>query len=55
MNYIQNLDNNHVPKIVHPEEILSTGCLWQKLHLPMDMEGLMIGIPKTACCLSRDE
>ncbi|XP_073062389.1 uncharacterized membrane protein At1g16860-like [Primulina eburnea] len=41
--------NNRVPKIVHPQEILSTGCMWQKLHLPMDMEGLIIGISKTVC------
>ncbi|KAI3444367.1 hypothetical protein Pfo_001032 [Paulownia fortunei] len=40
--------NNDVLMIVQPQEIVSTGCLWPKLLLPGDIEGLIIGIPETA-------
>ncbi|KAL0464959.1 UNVERIFIED_CONTAM: putative membrane protein [Sesamum latifolium] len=40
--------NNDVLVIVEPQEIVSTGCLWPKLLFPVEVEGLIIGIPKRA-------
>ncbi|KAG8391979.1 hypothetical protein BUALT_Bualt01G0243700 [Buddleja alternifolia] len=34
--------------IVQPHEVISTGCLWSKLLLPADVEGVIIGTLKTA-------
>lgn len=34
--------------IVQPQELFSTGCLWQKLLLPVDVDGLILGFPDTA-------
>ncbi|KAJ7007902.1 hypothetical protein NC653_006823 [Populus alba x Populus x berolinensis] len=31
-----------------PQELFSTGCLWQKLLLPVDVDGLILGFPDTA-------
>ncbi|KAH6791568.1 hypothetical protein C2S52_002045 [Perilla frutescens var. hirtella] len=39
---------NDILMIVQPHEMLSTGCRWPKLLLPMDVEGLIIGFPETA-------
>lgn len=30
--------------IVEPPELISTGCLWQKLLLPVDIDGLILGV-----------
>ncbi|KAL0428693.1 UNVERIFIED_CONTAM: putative membrane protein [Sesamum radiatum] len=40
--------NNDVLVIVEPQEIVSTGCLWPKLLFPVEVEGLIIGIPRRA-------
>lgn len=39
---------NDVVMIVEPHEVVSTGCLWPKLLLPIDVEGLIIGLPERA-------
>ncbi|KAH6814893.1 hypothetical protein C2S51_023911 [Perilla frutescens var. frutescens] len=39
---------NDILMIAQPHEMLSTGCRWPKLLLPMDVEGLIIGFPETA-------
>ncbi|KAL2461444.1 putative membrane protein [Abeliophyllum distichum] len=40
--------NNDVVMIVQPQDVISTGCLWQKLLLPVDVDGLIIGVPERA-------
>ncbi|CAI9769603.1 unnamed protein product [Fraxinus pennsylvanica] len=40
--------NNDVVMIVQPQDVISTGCLWQKLLLPVDIDGLVIGVPERA-------
>ncbi|KAJ4845738.1 hypothetical protein Tsubulata_049941 [Turnera subulata] len=40
--------HNDLPMIVHPQELLSTGCLWHKFFLPVDTDGLIIRVPETA-------
>lgn len=40
--------NNDVVMIVQPQDVISTGCLWQKLLLPVDVDGLVIGFPEGA-------
>ncbi|KAM7476558.1 hypothetical protein LguiB_023801 [Lonicera macranthoides] len=37
--------NGEVAMIVEPPE-LSTGCLWRKLLLPVDIDGLILGVPE---------
>lgn len=39
---------NDVVMIVETHEVVSTGCLWPKLLLPIDVEGLIIGLPERA-------
>ncbi|KAF8379945.1 hypothetical protein HHK36_027411 [Tetracentron sinense] len=39
--------NNEVLMIVQPPELISTGCLWRKLLLPVDVDGLILGVPET--------
>lgn len=31
--------------IVQPPQVISTGCLWQRLLLPVDVDGLILGMP----------
>ncbi|XP_009591641.1 uncharacterized membrane protein At1g16860-like [Nicotiana tomentosiformis] len=31
--------------VTPPEELISTSCLWQKMLLPVDVDGLILGIP----------
>ncbi|KAK9122257.1 hypothetical protein Syun_019874 [Stephania yunnanensis] len=40
--------NNDVFMIVEPPELISTGCLWQKLLLPVEIDGLILRVPKTS-------
>ncbi|KAJ4836165.1 hypothetical protein Tsubulata_037423 [Turnera subulata] len=40
--------HNDLLMIVHPQELLSTGCLWHKFSLPVDIDELIIGVPETA-------
>lgn len=40
--------NNDTPMIVQPPEIISTGCLWQKLLLPVDIDGLILSVSQMA-------
>ena len=37
--------NGEVAMIVEPPE-LSTGCLWRKLLLPVDVDGMILGVPE---------
>ncbi|XP_021280802.1 LOW QUALITY PROTEIN: uncharacterized membrane protein At1g16860-like [Herrania umbratica] len=39
--------SNDTLMIVQPPEIISTGCLWRRLLLPVDVDGLILGIPDT--------
>lgn len=34
--------NDDVATIVQPPELFSTGCLWRKLLLPIDVDGLIL-------------
>ncbi|KAI8020907.1 putative membrane protein [Camellia lanceoleosa] len=38
--------NNDIVTIVQPPELISTGCLWKKLLLPIDVDGLIMGPPR---------
>ncbi|EXB83848.1 hypothetical protein L484_023455 [Morus notabilis] len=40
--------NNETTTIVQPPEVLSTGCLWQKLLLPVDIDGLILSVSRMA-------
>ncbi|CAK7348660.1 unnamed protein product [Dovyalis caffra] len=40
--------NSDILTIVQPEELLSAGCLWQKLLLPVNVDGLILAVPDTA-------
>ena len=31
--------------IVQPPQLMSTGCLWRRLLLPIDVDGLILGVP----------
>ncbi|KAL7239107.1 hypothetical protein ACSBR2_005078 [Camellia fascicularis] len=37
--------SNDIVTIVQPPELISTGCLWKKLLLPVDVDGLIVGPP----------
>ncbi|THG16819.1 hypothetical protein TEA_004096 [Camellia sinensis var. sinensis] len=37
--------SNDIVTIVQPPELISTGCLWKKLLLPIDVDGLIVGPP----------
>ncbi|KAF3663786.1 putative homeobox-leucine zipper protein ATHB-12-like [Capsicum annuum] len=37
--------SNEVMVITPPQELISTGCLWKKLLLPVDVDGLILAIP----------
>lgn len=30
--------------VVQPPELISTGCLWQRLLLPVDFDGLLLAL-----------
>ncbi|PSS26256.1 hypothetical protein CEY00_Acc07549 [Actinidia chinensis var. chinensis] len=38
--------SNDAVTIVQPRELISTGCLWKKLLLPIDIDGLILGTPE---------
>ncbi|KAF4384502.1 uncharacterized membrane protein At1g16860 [Cannabis sativa] len=40
--------NNDVTMIVQPSEVVSTGCLWQKLLLPVDIDGVLLSVSRMA-------
>lgn len=40
------IKQNDVLMIVEPQEIISTGCVWQRLLLPSEYDGLILGPPK---------
>lgn len=40
--------NNDMNMIVEPPEIISTGCLWQKLLLPVEIDGLILSVSQIA-------
>ncbi|KAF7826230.1 putative membrane protein [Senna tora] len=40
--------NNDIVMIIEPPGVISTGCMWQKLLLPVDIDGLIIGISQMA-------
>ncbi|KAL9234577.1 hypothetical protein vseg_009433 [Gypsophila vaccaria] len=35
---------DNIATIIQPPELISTGCLWQKLLVPVDFNGLIIGL-----------
>lgn len=35
--------NDDIPMIVEPPEMISTGCQWRRLLLPVDFYGLLLG------------
>ncbi|WMV11619.1 hypothetical protein MTR67_005004 [Solanum verrucosum] len=37
--------SNDVMVVTPPQELISTGCLWKKLLLPVDVDGLILAIP----------
>ncbi|XAR53923.1 hypothetical protein NMG60_11028866 [Bertholletia excelsa] len=37
---------NDIMTITQPPELVSTGCLWRKLLLPVDVDGLILGAPE---------
>ncbi|XP_038902469.1 uncharacterized membrane protein At1g16860-like [Benincasa hispida] len=39
-------NNGHIT-IVQPPEVISTGCVWRKLLLPIHIEGLVLGVSQT--------
>ncbi|KAK1548975.1 hypothetical protein Q3G72_024320 [Acer saccharum] len=41
--------NNDVMTIVSPPQLISTGCLWQRLLLPVDIDGLVLGVSNLTC------
>ncbi|XP_068331277.1 uncharacterized membrane protein At1g16860-like [Pyrus communis] len=40
--------NNDMTTIVQPPEVISTGCLWRKLLLPVDVDGMILRVYQTA-------
>ncbi|PON97558.1 hypothetical protein TorRG33x02_067600 [Trema orientale] len=47
--------NNDVTMIVQPPEVVSTGCLWQKLLLPVDIDGVILSVsPMADLSINRD-
>ena len=47
--------NNDVTMIVQPPEVVSTGCFWQKLLLPVDIDGVILSVsPVADLSISRD-
>ncbi|EEF32402.1 hypothetical protein RCOM_0129790 [Ricinus communis] len=44
----QLIKNNDTMTIIQPQELLSTGCLWKKLLLPVDVDGLVLGVSNMA-------
>ncbi|KAM1140919.1 hypothetical protein ACFX19_041647 [Malus domestica] len=40
--------NNEMTTIVQPPEVISTGCLWRKLLLPVDVDGMILRVYQTA-------
>ncbi|KAK4379160.1 hypothetical protein RND71_001022 [Anisodus tanguticus] len=37
--------SSDVMVVTPPQELISTGCLWKKLLLPVDVDGLILAIP----------
>ncbi|GAB4844635.1 hypothetical protein Ancab_038037 [Ancistrocladus abbreviatus] len=37
--------DNNITMLVQPPELISTGCLWKRLLLPVDFDGLILGVP----------
>ncbi|PON75469.1 hypothetical protein PanWU01x14_040940 [Parasponia andersonii] len=47
--------NNDVTMIVQPPEVVSTGCLWRKLLLPVDIDGVILSVsPMADLSINRD-
>ncbi|CAN6565963.1 unnamed protein product [Malus baccata var. baccata] len=40
--------NNEMTTIVQPPEVISTGCHWRKLLLPVDVDGMILRVYQTA-------
>lgn len=40
--------NNEMTTIVQPPEVISSGCLWRKLLLPVDIDGLILRVSPMA-------
>ncbi|KAB2597871.1 membrane protein [Pyrus ussuriensis x Pyrus communis] len=44
--------NNDMTTIVQPPEVISTGCLWRQLLLPVDIDGMILRSSQTPGILS---
>ncbi|KAE7999314.1 hypothetical protein FH972_003758 [Carpinus fangiana] len=47
--------NNDIVMIIQPPEVISTGCLWRKLLLPVDIDGLILQVSQMAGLVSNQE
>ncbi|XP_040995066.1 uncharacterized membrane protein At1g16860-like [Juglans microcarpa x Juglans regia] len=47
--------NNDILMIMQPAEIISSGCLHQKLLLPVDIDGLILQVPQMASLVTNQE
>lgn len=47
--------NNDIVMIIQPPEVISTGCLWRKLLLPVDIDGLILQGSQMAGLVSNQE
>ncbi|KAK4267048.1 hypothetical protein QN277_023888 [Acacia crassicarpa] len=47
--------NDDIVMIIEPPGVISTGCMWQKLLLPVDIDGLIIGISQMAVPVATQE
>ncbi|XP_043723499.1 uncharacterized membrane protein At1g16860-like [Telopea speciosissima] len=44
--------DNNIVMILQPHQIISTGCHWRKLLLPVDFDGLILRVLRTTSCLT---
>ncbi|XP_054783486.1 uncharacterized membrane protein At1g16860-like [Prosopis cineraria] len=47
--------NDDIVMIIEPHGVISTGCMWQKLLLPVDIDGLLIGISQMTVPVTTQE
>ncbi|XP_028779809.1 uncharacterized membrane protein At1g16860-like isoform X2 [Neltuma alba] len=47
--------NDDIAMVLEPPGVISTGCMWHKLLLPVDIDGLIIGISQMAVPVTTQE
>lgn len=47
--------NDDIVMIIEPPGVISTGCMWQRFLLPVDIDGLIIGISQMAVPMTTQE